>query len=422
MSIFNEFPYTNFHELNLDWILGKVKDLAEDYIKMQTDVRDLKTMFEGLRKYVNDYFMGLDVQDEINAKLDEMYENGDLERIVNRAYFFNSEEVGWKVRRIGNSYICSINKTETSETEPYLLGQDAPINVPYCWFTPYIRWILPMPLKNCSAVSQADTYFGTGINNDVVGVSTFEHRLLFFARDLPEGAVTVNSSIHVMGERQDPLANAPTAYDATKAAQIVALAKSYYDARVAGRVYGYGPNFVTYRASNIVNNAQGSAMMECDTLVALVMLGISYENSPYADTTPGLTYNFEDLTINPDNYNWTLPWAYNDIVGRKVTYTGAENWYYWTNAMVFSDMAQVQPGDVAIFRQPRSNFFDNITHTGIIDKQGDELWIYHITDAAATGSNMAYEPLQNVIERKQYRPEEGELYFARVYRPSGGDE
>ena len=27
MPVFENFPYTNFHDLNLDWILNKVKDL-----------------------------------------------------------------------------------------------------------------------------------------------------------------------------------------------------------------------------------------------------------------------------------------------------------------------------------------------------------------------------------------------------------
>lgn len=29
MGVFEQFPYTNFHDLNLDWILKKVKDLEQ---------------------------------------------------------------------------------------------------------------------------------------------------------------------------------------------------------------------------------------------------------------------------------------------------------------------------------------------------------------------------------------------------------
>ena len=31
MGFFNNFPYTNFHELNTDWILQAVKELLEKY-------------------------------------------------------------------------------------------------------------------------------------------------------------------------------------------------------------------------------------------------------------------------------------------------------------------------------------------------------------------------------------------------------
>lgn len=30
MGVFNNFPYTNIHELNLDWIIKKVKELDDE--------------------------------------------------------------------------------------------------------------------------------------------------------------------------------------------------------------------------------------------------------------------------------------------------------------------------------------------------------------------------------------------------------
>lgn len=45
-------------------------------------VKELQTLFELLRTYVNSYFDNLDVQEEINNKLDEMVEDGTLQEIV----------------------------------------------------------------------------------------------------------------------------------------------------------------------------------------------------------------------------------------------------------------------------------------------------------------------------------------------------
>ncbi len=47
-------------------------------------VQELQSLYEELRTYVNDYFDNLDVQDEINNKLDEMIANGTMQTILER--------------------------------------------------------------------------------------------------------------------------------------------------------------------------------------------------------------------------------------------------------------------------------------------------------------------------------------------------
>ena len=44
MSIFNEFPYTNFHELNLDWILAKIKQLDAKFASFAVDPKIYNTV------------------------------------------------------------------------------------------------------------------------------------------------------------------------------------------------------------------------------------------------------------------------------------------------------------------------------------------------------------------------------------------
>lgn len=71
MGLFNNFPYTNFHELNLDWVLSTVKRLSEEWTATHDDL-------EGYAEYITDYFANLNVQDEIDNKLDTMAEDGSL--------------------------------------------------------------------------------------------------------------------------------------------------------------------------------------------------------------------------------------------------------------------------------------------------------------------------------------------------------
>lgn len=77
---FENFPYTDFHELNLDWIIKIVKECKA--ISGETAVG-----LEELKKYVNQYFDDLNVQQQINNKLDAMAADGTLAEIINQEIF-----------------------------------------------------------------------------------------------------------------------------------------------------------------------------------------------------------------------------------------------------------------------------------------------------------------------------------------------
>ena len=84
MGLFEQFPYTNFHELNLDWFLSTFKDLLTQWEEQQVEFSDLKDAWQALHDYVENYFDNLDVQEEINRKLDAMVADGSFEIIVTR--------------------------------------------------------------------------------------------------------------------------------------------------------------------------------------------------------------------------------------------------------------------------------------------------------------------------------------------------
>jgi hypothetical protein len=95
-----KYPYTNYSELNLDWFLQQFKELTEawdaqkvDYEQFKLDVTtefntlsgkfdNLKDAFDDLYDYVHDYFDNLDVQTEINNKLDQMVQDGTLQALL----------------------------------------------------------------------------------------------------------------------------------------------------------------------------------------------------------------------------------------------------------------------------------------------------------------------------------------------------
>ena len=93
MSMENLGPYTNFHELNQDWFLQEFNKLLERWKAMQKNFDSLQDAFNDLKSYVQDYFKNLDVQEEINNKLDEMYNNGLFEVLLNKFVSFTTPEI-----------------------------------------------------------------------------------------------------------------------------------------------------------------------------------------------------------------------------------------------------------------------------------------------------------------------------------------
>ncbi len=82
MSMENLGPYSNFHQLNQDWFLNEFNKVLNSWESLQKNFNNLQDAFNDLKKYVQDYFKNLDVQDEINKKLDEMYANGNLSELL----------------------------------------------------------------------------------------------------------------------------------------------------------------------------------------------------------------------------------------------------------------------------------------------------------------------------------------------------
>lgn len=89
MSFFDFFPYTNFHNVNLDWVLQRVKEWGEMVEANNIAFHNLEEANASFKRYVETYLQNLDVQEEINIKLDNMLENGELTTYM-RPYISNA--------------------------------------------------------------------------------------------------------------------------------------------------------------------------------------------------------------------------------------------------------------------------------------------------------------------------------------------
>lgn len=90
---FYQFPGTDFHDLNLDWLLQQMKACLAEWAATKTqwetlvaDNASFKTQIEAewdeLRQFVTDYFANLDVSQEISDKINQMALDGTLLQII----------------------------------------------------------------------------------------------------------------------------------------------------------------------------------------------------------------------------------------------------------------------------------------------------------------------------------------------------
>ena len=82
MGIFRQFPYSNFHEMNMDWIIAEVRRLIDEWAHYYADWESWKGDITEIVNNLLAWFDNLDVQEEVNNKIDEMVESGELLALI----------------------------------------------------------------------------------------------------------------------------------------------------------------------------------------------------------------------------------------------------------------------------------------------------------------------------------------------------
>lgn len=121
MGFWENFPYSNFHELNLDWVLKTVRNTVDEFkyvakLAKETELKvdENRADFNKLVVYVNDYFKNLDVSTEIREIFDNLAESGQLEEILSGALtgFTNVRSFGATGDGVTNDYAAFIRAVE----------------------------------------------------------------------------------------------------------------------------------------------------------------------------------------------------------------------------------------------------------------------------------------------------------------------
>lgn len=64
-NFFNKYPYTDFHELNLDWLLSEIKKLSEKVDELSVSTPEVKALLESMQKQITKLELDYDKLDQI---------------------------------------------------------------------------------------------------------------------------------------------------------------------------------------------------------------------------------------------------------------------------------------------------------------------------------------------------------------------
>ena len=75
-------PGTNFHDVNLDWIINQVKNCIAEWTETKAEWAATQEAWTEFQEYVRDYFANLDVDQAISDKIDAMAADGSLLTLI----------------------------------------------------------------------------------------------------------------------------------------------------------------------------------------------------------------------------------------------------------------------------------------------------------------------------------------------------
>ena len=424
-------------------IVAKLNEIIETLNTTEDEIENLKNGYKTLKEYVDHYFDTLDISEAVNRKLDSMAEDGTLDKIINQHIF---DELNIRINELTSTVddletaVYNLNNPSIENSIQSYSGFNTGINVaksknyvkqyfvddvhPELGYTTdsgvsiskIITLNLDYPVRYPIVTGNTDKYLMWVVNAYGVGAGKIAFRLAStYPFDSERRDCLLNLSVD--GTHAKPPLN-PVQPIGINRMQAVAVAKSYVTARENGRKFAYGANFI-YTNSDVVNNANGDAMMECDTLVFMTLTGIPYAQSPYSNTAPNSTYDFDNLVVNPLNYSWALTNMKNDeSYGGRITNASTINWLMWNSNFVYRDVSQLQSGDVAIFRRTSAGTFDNVGHVGIIEmvEEGGAYvpYLIHVSvDAYSHGNIVDRTPLSEFYKVSAGRYVAENTYFAR---------
>ena len=168
----------SYYEL-LCKVIDYLNKSMEDVETLHGDVTSLLTAYEELQSYVNNYFSTLDVQEEINNKLDEMFRTGQLDKLLMLFIPYGTPEMygakGDGVTDDTNAFIEALKHHDNILcTKTYLLSESGDVSLGAYGTVKYCINLTDKKINGGTFICN-DTACFFSVNNSTVDGCTFIH-------------------------------------------------------------------------------------------------------------------------------------------------------------------------------------------------------------------------------------------------------
>ena len=89
-----KFPYTNFHDLNLDWILKQIKEIAEAENAQNENIEELEKRVQANEEWINNYNPNL-IQNTVRQYIESILATMIFVEINNEGYIVYNIPDSW---------------------------------------------------------------------------------------------------------------------------------------------------------------------------------------------------------------------------------------------------------------------------------------------------------------------------------------
>lgn len=165
-------------------LIAKINEVVESQNQTNENFDELYALFIQLKEYVDNYFKNLDVQEEINNKLDEMAKDGTLDKIINEQIFGELNDRIDKLEKSGGVVVSvkkwgAVGDGVTDDTTAFItcFNEITENNILYIPHGIYVingthEFLLKCPIIGDNATFiLVDSYFRYNENCDINGIT-----------------------------------------------------------------------------------------------------------------------------------------------------------------------------------------------------------------------------------------------------------